>query len=223
MANRNVTKGEVFDLNGMELNKLQIRLVWKGHDVDLSAFLLGSNRELIRNEDFVHFNSLKRECTYQEYKQIIKQQGRLHKNTQIRKNPTAITWMMDARPMSHDGSVLGAQSDLCGTDKNSAIDVSIDAVRPDIHEILLVVSLYNVSVSSLSEPITFSDIEQLSLVLISGKEQEEILRYKVEERFKHETVVEVARLARGKAGRWVFNAVCEGYNGDLRSFADLYI
>lgn len=173
MVNRECSKGDVFELNEIEMNRLQIRLSWKGHDLDLSAFLLGRNRQLIRNEDFVHYNSLKRECTYKEYIQAIKQQGRLHKNTQIRKRPTRTTWMIDARSKSFDGSVLGAQSELCGVDKSSIIDVSIDAVGQDIHEILLVLSLYNFSVSPLYGPRTFSDIEELSLLLVHGERQEE--------------------------------------------------
>lgn len=220
MKRHNVTKGEVFNLTESRLNTVQLRLLWEGHDIDFSAFLLSNNRELIRKEDFVHFNSQKRECTYPEYKRIIEQQSRLHKNTQIRKKATRTAWMIDSRPMSYDGSVLGCQGDEI---KSCVIDVAFDAVRPDIHEILLVASLYNISIYPLTEPVNFSNIEDLSLLLISGKRQEEILRYKVDERFKHETVVEVARLVRTQEGQWVFNAVCQGYNGELRSFVDLYI
>jgi len=223
MNGHHLQKGDEFRLAEPQLNRITLRFSWKGYDVDVSALLLSKARGLIRTDDFVYFNSRKRECSYQEYLNIIAEKGRLHKNTRTRTEGTKTTWMIDARPMSYDGSVIGAEDDVyCGDSKSCLIDIFLDTVSPEIHEILLVASLYSIPASNVIEPENFKGIADFSVSIFSENQSNEIARYPIRDSFRYEKVVEVGRLVRTKGSQWAFNALCDGYSCELMSYIDLY-
>lgn len=228
MARFDVIKGSKFDLTkeNQGLNEIEVKLAWKGSDIDASTFLLGKDGVIIDDADFVYFKSKNREGTFDEYLEKIKKDGRWSENTPVRKRPTRVTWMKDTRPMSSDGSLLGSIDDLgseedASEESDETINVTLESVNPSIQEIVFVVTVYNAPDRPLSEQVTFGQIIDTYILITNIETGEEILKYAIDEKFNKETGVEVARLFR-QDGEWSFEAVGEGYDGGLQYFVELY-
>ena len=229
MSRFNLTKGEKFNLTkeNQGLNELEFKLTWKGEDIDASTFLIGKDGIITNDYDFVYFNSNNREYTFQEYQEKIKKDGRWSDEHLKRKKATRKTWMEDIRPMSADGSLLGSIDDLGGDDDSSeesdeTINVTLDAVKDEIKEIIFVVTVYNDPSTPISEQVTFGQIVDPCITVVNTETDEEILQYEIDEKFKNETGVEVARLYRTEDDEWSFEAVGEGFDGGLKNFVDIY-
>ena len=221
-------KGEKFDLTkeNAGLNTVQVRLAWKGPDIDASSFLLGRDEVILRDFDFVYFKSNNREGTFQEYQEKIKKDGCWSEDTEKRKRATRTTWMEDVRPMSSDGGLLGSIDDLGeDTDPNAesdeTIDVTLENISSDITAIVFVITVYNNPKLPESEHVTFGKITSPYVSVINEETGEELLRYNIDEKFDKETGVEVARLYRDDDG-WAFEAIGEGSDGSLQYFVELY-
>ena len=229
MSRFNLTKGEKFNLTkeNQGLNEVEFKLTWKGEDIDASTFLIGKDGIITNDYDFVYFNSNNREYTFQEYQEKIKKDGRWSDEHLKRKKATRKTWMEDIRPMSADGSLLGSIDDLGGDDDSSeesdeTINVTLDAVKDEIKEIIFVVTVYNDPSTPISEQVTFGQIVDPCITVVNTETDEEILQYEIDEKFKNETGVEVARLYRTEDDEWSFEAVGEGFDGGLKNFVDIY-
>jgi len=229
MCRFDLTKGGKFNLTkeNQGLNEIEVKLIWKGPDIDASTFLLGKDGIITNDYDFVFYNSNNREHAFQVYQDKVKEDGRWSVDHKERKKATRKTWMEDIRPMSSDGSLLGAFDDLGGDDDSGdesyeTINVTLDAVKDEIREIVFVVTVYNQPGTPASKQVTFGQIVNPCISVVNTETGDEILRYQIDEKFKNETGVEVARLYRTDDEEWAFEAVGEGFDGGLQYFVEVY-
>jgi tellurium resistance protein TerD len=229
MARFDLTKGSKFDLTkeNQGLNEIEVKLAWKGPDIDASTFLLGKDGVIVNDFDFVYFKSLNREGTFDEYQEKIKKDGYWSDPENMRNRATRRTWMEDVRPMSNDGALLGSIDDLgseedANVESDETINVNLEDVSSDIKEIVFVVTVYNEPNTPANELVTFGKVIQPYISITNVETEDELLRYTIDEKFDKETGVEVARLYRNEDDEWVFEAVGEGFDGGLQYFVELY-
>ncbi len=209
MSKFDLNKGDRFKLDkNSGLSKIKVELGWKGGDLDASAFLLGEDGVIMRDEDFVFYKSESRTEPFDRMKFGNKKK-----------------WRDDTRPMSFDGSVLGSFDDLGGeveddTDESDeTIDVDLDNIDVKIQEIIFVVTIYNRDGET---GITFKDVIDPYIKIINAETEDQIVQYKLAENFGSETGVEVGKLICNIEGEWEFEAVGKGYEGGLQTFVDMY-
>ncbi len=209
MAKFDLNKGDRFKLDKSSgLSKIKVELGWKGGDLDASAFLLGDDVVISENADFVYYNSENRTEPFDRSKFGNKKK-----------------WKEETRPMSFDGAVLGSIDDV-GDDidedsdeSDETLDVDLDSVSGKIQEIVFVVTIYNREGDT---GITFKDVIDPYIKIINTDTEEDIIQYKLAERFGTETGVEVGRLICNIEGEWEFEAIGKGYEGGLQTFVDMY-
>jgi stress response protein SCP2 len=210
MARFELVKGDRFKLDKSGgLSKIQVELGWKGGDLDASAFLLGEDGEILRDSDFVFYNSDNRTVPFDRAEFGNKRK-----------------WKEKTRPMSFDGSVLGSFDDTGSEEieedsdeSDETIDVDLDSVDGKIQEIVFVVTIYNRAGDT---GITFKDVIDPYIKIINAESEEDIVSYKLAENFGSETGVEVGKLICNIDGEWDFEAVGKGYEGGLQTFIDMY-
>lgn len=204
-----LNKGDRFKLlKSGGLTKIQVELGWKGGDLDASTFLLGEDGVILRDNDFVFYNSESRTEPFDRIKFGNKKK-----------------WKGLTRPMSFDGAVLGSLDDTGddidddASESNETIEVDLESVDGKIQEIIFVVTIYNREGDT---GITFKDVKDPYIKIINADTEDEIIRYKLAENFGTETGVEVGKLICNIDGEWDFEAVGKGYEGGLQTFIDMY-
>jgi stress response protein SCP2 len=212
MSRFELNKGDRFKLlKSGGLTKIQVELGWKGGDLDASTFLLGEDGVILRDSDFVYYNSENRTEPFDRIKFGNKKK-----------------WKKETRPMSFDGAVLGSLDDTGviidevdeeDEESNETIDVDLESIEAKIQEIIFVVTIYNREGDS---GITFKDVIDPYIKIINAETEDEIVVYKLAENFGSETGVEVGKLICNIDGEWDFEAVGKGYEGGLQTFIDMY-
>lgn len=194
----NLVKGQRVEI---ELSKLIVELGWKvnpnvvpRYDLDVSTFLLQSNEEIEKEEDFVFYGS-----------------------------SNFIDTPMGKRPISADGSVLGSVDDLGDDDSgegNEEIEIDLSKTSPYVQQILFTASIYW-EVGSPSAKYNFGQVHNAYILIKNAETNEEILRYDLDEDFSSEKGVEFGRLYR-RNGKWKFEAIGVGYTDGLEPICRKY-
>ena len=202
MGRFNISKGERFKIAKSEgLSKIKVLLNWiSDADLDASTFLCGDEGVITDDADFVFYNSEKRE---QPFDRTIYGNKR--------------RWMAETRPMSADGAVLGAIDDRTGN-SGELINVDLDKVNPNISEIVFVATIHDGDV----EGVTFGDVNGAYISVINAENDEELVRYELNESFTSETAVSVAKLVINEDGDWEFEPIGIGHAGGLETLIDIY-
>lgn len=208
MAKRfDLSKGEKFSLGkGEELSAIQVDLKWKaGADLDASAFLLNDEGVISEDADFVYYNSNHRSEPYDRAKYGSKN-----------------NWRSSTVPMSHDGSVLGSADDLgeedeSGDESGETMHVDLSKVRPEVTEIVFVVTIYDEKGG-----VTFKNVRDPEIVITNEETGEELCSYNLKEKFSTETAVVAGSLVLNEDGDWEFEAIGKGYDGGLQTLVDMY-
>lgn len=199
MGRFNLSKGERFKIAKSEgLSKIKVVLDWNSDaDLDASTFLCGDEGVILDDAGFVFYNSENRE---QPFDRAVFGNKR--------------KWMVETRPMSSDGAVLGSLDDRNGG-SGEQIDVDLDKVDPNVCEIVFVVSIHD-------EGMTFGDVKDAFISVVNAVNDEELCRYELNEAFTEETALSVAKLVVNEDGDWEFEAVGVGHVGGLETLIDIY-
>lgn len=205
MARFELNKGERFKLKKSEgLTNLTVELGWKGGaDLDACAFLLNEDGVISDDADFVFYNSNNREEPFTREKFGNKK-----------------VWREQTRPVSADGSVMGALDDLGDDedengDANEEMTVNLEKVSPKVTEIVFCVTVYD-------EATTFGAVNAPYISIVNDDNGEEVGRYDLKENFQNETAVVAGRLLCDEEGEWSFEAVGQGYTGGMQALIDIY-
>lgn len=196
----NLVKGQRVEIG---LSRLIVEMGWKvnpnanpPYDLDASTFLLRSNGEIGVEEDFVFYGS-----------------------------PNTIDTPKGKRPVSADGSVLGAVDDL-GDDGdntgegNEEIEVDLSKTSQLIDQIIFTASIYWQK-GSPNARYNFGQVRNAYILIRNAVSGEEICRYDLDEDFSTEKGVEFGRLYR-RNGAWKFEAVGTPYADGLEPICRKY-
>lgn len=121
---------------------------------------------------------------------------------------------------SPDGSVesQGDNRTGAGAGDDETVFVNLTKVNPQIQELLFVVTIHEAD----QRRQNFGQVRNSFIRIYDRVNNQEILKYELEEDFSRETAVEFGRLYK-KAEEWRFQAVGMGFNTGLQSFVDKYI
>ena len=199
MARFELNKGDRFTLKKSEgLTNLTVSLGWKGGaDLDACAFLLGEDGTILDDADFVFYNSNNREEEFSRDKFGNKK-----------------VWRQQTRPMSADGSVLGAIDERDGGSAER-VSVNLSKVAPEVCEIVFCASVFD-------EGISFGDVESPYISIVNDDNGEELCRYTLNEQFSGETALVAGSLSANEDGDWEFKAEGRGILGGLQALVELY-
>ena len=199
MSRFNLSKGERFSFAKDEgLNKLTVTLGWEGeNDLDASTFLVGEDGVIEDEANFVYYNSAKRSEEFDRSKFGNKN-----------------AWKKQTRPMSADGSVLGAIDERDGG-STEKVSVNLSKVAPKVCEIVFCASIFD-------EGITFGDVESPYISIVNDENGEELCRYTLNEQFSGETALVAGSLSVNEDGDWEFKAEGRGILGGLQALVELY-
>lgn len=196
----NLVKGQRVEIG---LSQLKVEMGWKvnpnatpPYDLDASTFLLRSNGEIGVEEDFVFYGS-----------------------------PLTVDTPEGTRPVSKDGSVLGAVDDRGDDNDNTGVgeeEISVDLSKTDplINEIIFTASIYWEK-GTPSERYNFGQVRDAYILIKDATSGEEICRYDLDEDFSIQKGVEFGRLYR-RNGAWKFEAVGVGYADGLEPICRKY-
>lgn len=199
MSRFNLSKGERFSFAKDEgLNKLTVTLGWEGeNDLDASTFLVGEDGVIEDDANFVYYNSSKRSEDFDRIKFGNKN-----------------AWKAQTRPMSADGSVLGAIDERDGG-STEKVSVDLSKVAPKVSEIVFCASIFG-------EGKTFGDVESPYISIVNDDNGEELCRYTLNEQFSGETALVAGSLSVNEEGDWEFKAEGRGIIGGLQALVELY-
>ncbi len=211
----NLTKGQRIEIG---LSKVGVGLGWDPNegtgfdfDLDASAFMLGENKKLPREEFFVFYNS----------------ELRVHPNNLRILEPSSKyssdkDWRDNTRPVSPDFSVCGSFDDQSGNESDGGddeiINIDLSKVDPKIQEIVLTVTIHDYEIRKQN----FGQVRNSYIRIFNEITNEEIAKYELDEDFSVETAVEFGRLYK-RNGEWKFEAMGIGYKGGLQYFVDKYV
>jgi len=216
MAKFNLSKsGEKFNLSKSEdgLVNVRIGLGWHENedpdgpifDLDVSAFMIGSDFKVPENGYFVFYGSEKKAHYFKDKENEL-------------------------RPISEDDSLFGAIDEREGSDDDDAGDAEdmiLDLSKVDdmVEQIIIVVTIckypHDEKRDRRTLNLNFGMVEGCYLRIINEKSDEEIMRYTLSESFKNEDAVEFGRLYRIGA-EWEFEALGRGSQGSLPELIDQY-
>lgn len=203
----NLSKGSTFNLSKSApgLKRAGVGLGWQANeapggpefDLDVSAFLLSSENRVEHEFNVVFYGS---------------------------KNKHKYGDEEDARPLSLDGSVLGAIDELVGDDgdgDDEDMRIFFEQVDPSVQEIAITVSITKYPNDDNKDPRTldlnFGQVEGCYIRVWNEENDEEILRYNLSEKFGQQDAVEFGRFIRFE-GDWIFKATGTAHLGSLNFF-----
>ena len=214
MGRFQIEKGERFALNKSDgLEKVRVELNWKsGADLDVCAFLVGEDGLIGDDADFVFYGS--RHRANPENWEVVEFNRSSHGNKK--------RWQAETVPVSADGSVLGSADDLGdddeGEDAGETMYVDLSKVGANIAEIIFCVTIYHGDKNGIS----FGSVREPSITIYNDETDEELVSYKLKEKFSTETAVEAGKLVVNEDGDWEFEAIGEGHDGGMQTLIDIY-
>lgn len=121
--------------------------------------------------------------------------------------------------ISPDGAVEHTGDNLTGAGDgdDESIKVDLSKINPSAAELCFVVTIHD----ALSRKQNFGQVRNSFVRVYNPDNNEEILKYELEEDFSVETAVEFGRLYK-RNGEWKFEAVGIGLKGGLQDFLNKY-
>ena len=195
----NLQKGQKIDIG---FSKMTVGLGWipnegTGFDFDLdaSAFMIDSNRNLLSENHFIFYNNY---CG----------------NGHGRDNPCKNCGSGKYGVIHTGDDPTGGNSDV-GDDEIIIVDLT--KVDNAITEILFVVTIH----AAIDRKQNYGQIRDSYIRIVDDSNGNEIAKYELGEDFSIETAVEFGRLYK-KDGKWKFEASGIGYKEDLVFFVSKY-
>jgi tellurium resistance protein TerD len=148
-------------------------------DLDASLFLLGDNKKILSDENFVFYNNL----------------------------------------ISPDGAVEHTGDNLTGDGDGDDEQIKVDLSKIDakVSEICIVVTIHEADARRQN----FGQVRNSFIRIFDAVNNQEILKYELEEDFSIETAVEFGRIYK-REGKWKFEAVGVGMKGGLQDYLNKY-
>ena len=214
----NLVKGEN---RVLDMNKFHVGLGWDVNDdasqfdfdLDVAAFMVGSNKKIITDDYLVFYNS----------------ENRVKPNDLNRIVP-ASSWSnndllrTESRPVDPELSVIGSIDDEDGQTSEDGddeiMDIDLSKVRPDVQEIIITVSIYEYQ----KRRQNFGQVERAYVRLYkpgNDAEGREDYRYDLTEDFSTCASVEFCRLYR-RNGEWKVQALGIGHQGGLEELVSKF-
>ena len=208
----NLVKGEN---RVLDMNKFHVGLGWDVNedaslydfDLDVAAFMIGSNKKIIKDDYLVFYNSEKR-VKPNDLTKIVPA-SLWSSNDNLRK---------ESRPVDPELSVIGSIDDEDGKTSDDGddeiMDIDLSKVRPDVQEIVITVSIYQYPEKSNQN---FGQVERAYVRLYkpgNDADGREDYRYDLTEDFSTCASVEFCRLYR-RNGEWKVQALGIGHKGGL--------
>lgn len=208
----NLIKGEN---RVLDMNKFHVGLGWDVNedaslydfDLDVAAFMIGSNKKIIKDDYLVFYNSEKR-VKPNDLTKIVPA-SLWSSNDNLRK---------ESRPVDPELSVIGSIDDEDGKTSDDGddeiMDIDLSKVRPDVQEIVITVSIYQYPEKSNQN---FGQVERAYVRLYkpgNDADGREDYRYDLTEDFSTCASVEFCRLYR-RNGEWKVQALGIGHKGGL--------
>ena len=206
----------------LDMNKFHVGLGWDVNegasqydfDLDVAAFMIGSNKKTLGDDYLVFYNSDKR-VRPNDLKTIVP--SSLWPNNDDLRH--------ESRPVDPELSVIGSIDDEDGQTSedgdDETMDINLDKVRPDIQEIVICVSIYEWQ----QRKQNFGQVERAYVRLYKpGNEAEgkEDYRYDLTEDFSACASVEFCRLYRYN-GAWKVQATGIAHKGGLEELVAKYM
>ena len=223
----NLVKGENHKL-ASTLNQFHIGLGWDVNegasqydfDLDVSAFMIGSDKKVLNDNYVVFYNSdnrLKVDHNGQLVRPLrIVDAGLWSNNEKMRE---------ESRPVDPEISVIGSLDDEDGTTSedgdDEVMDIDLSKVRPEVKEIVICVSIYDYE----RRRQNFGQVERAYVRLYKpGKDKvgEEEYLYDLTEDFSADHAVEFIRLYRHN-GDWKIQALGIGHKGGLEELVAKFV
>jgi tellurium resistance protein TerD len=211
MAKFNLHKGERFNLSKQAegLNKVKIGLGWEANedpngpnfDLDVSAFMIGNDFKIPDDGFFVFYKA--------------ENKGKDSEGNE--------------RPMSQDGSLLGAVDNKeGGTDEGGDTEdmiLTLSKVDKRVEQIIITVTICKYPNDDKRDKRTlalnFGMVQNCYIRICNDESGEEIAKYNLAEKFGNEDAVEFGRLYR-LGNEWEFEAMGRGLNGSMPALIEMY-
>lgn len=186
-------------------------------DLDVSAFILGKDGKALNDDYIVYYNSENRilPSDFKNGKFIFEPYN-------AQKYPDyELDYREKTRPVSPNFEVIGSLDDKTGrvSDGDDDEDMYIDLKKLDqrAEQIVIVVSIYDAD----DKMQNFSRVENAQIRVVNPLNDEEIIKYELQEYFGFETAVEFGRIFKSQDG-WKFEAIGEGTNLGLEFYDKKY-
>lgn len=215
----NLVKGQNTVLN---MNVFHVGLGWdvnKGasqykFDLDVAAFMIGSNKKTLGDDYIVFYNSDKR-VKPNDLKTIVP--SSLWSNNEDLRH--------ESRPVDPELSVIGSIDDEDGQTSedgdDETMDIDLNKVHPDVQEIVICVSIYEWQ----ERKQNFSQVDRAYVRLYkpgNDADGKEDYRYDLTEDFSACASVEFCRLYRYN-GAWKVQATGIAHKGGLEELVEKYM
>lgn len=214
----NLVKGQTEILT---ISKLRIGLGWEPnenlssypYDLDVSAFLLGSNKKIPNDSYLVFYNSDLRVLPSNLYKFEPYNSNKYPNREEDYRTQT--------RPVDPDFSVHGSIDDKDGSESDGGDDetMNIDLTKVDsnIQEIIIAVSIYEYDVRKQN----FGQVDGSYISIYNEKTNELLYKYELNEDFSVCSAVEFCSIYR-RNNEWKVKATGIGLNDGLQSLVNKY-
>ena len=214
----NLVKGEnrILDMNifhvglGWDVNEGASQYDF---DLDVAAFMIGTNKKIISDDHLVFYNSEKRVKPNDLNKIVLA--SLWSNNDEMRK---------ESRPVDPDLSVIGSIDDEDGLTSedgdDETMDINLSKVSNVVQEIIITVSIYEYQERSQN----FGQVERAYVRLYKPEneaEGKEDYRYDLTEDFSTCASVEFCRIYRYN-GEWKVQALGIGHKGGLDELLSKY-
>ena len=183
-------------------------------DLDVAAFMIGSNKKTLGDDYLVFYNSDKR-VKPNDLKTIVP--SSLWSNNEDLRH--------ESRPVDPDQSVIGSIDDEDGQTSedgdDETMDIDLNKVRPDVQEIVICVSIYEWQ----KRKQNFGQVERAYVRLYkpgNDADGKEDYRYDLTEDFSACASVEFCRLYRYN-GAWKVQATGIAHKGGLEELVEKYM
>ncbi len=224
----NLEKGKAQDIS---ISKLRIGLGWEPnedksdypYDLDVSAFLLGTNNKLLSDSHLVFYNSELRvspdNLMALEPISAIKYPSF---NEEGKLVDTHEHWRRKTRPVDPDFSVYGSIDDMEGEVSDGGDDetmnVDLKKLNQRVQQIIITVSIYEFS----KRRQNFGQVDDSYISIYNEVTNELLYKYELNEDFSTCTAVEFVKIYR-QGTQWKVEAMGAAHNNGLQSLVDKYV
>ena len=212
----NLSKGERFNLSKEVpgLTKVKIGLGWDPNeepggpifDLDVSAFAIDEGYKIPSDSYFVFYGQVGAgNCVEDE-------------------NEAGLL-----RPITADGSILGAIDDPDGNRSDGADDedmiIDLSLVNSKVQQIIICATIckfpHDANKDRRTLNLNFGMVNDCYIRIVNAKTDEEIARYQLKENFSSEDALEFGRLYRS-GNSWEFEAMGRAQQGSLSALMEVY-
>lgn len=219
------------EAESVKFAKMRIGLGWdpilthdnETFDLDVSAFMLNSNKKIQSDDYLVFYNSELRVSPANllviepqdpiKYPSFTEDNGKFIDNKEHHRRKT--------RPVDPDFSVWGSIDDMEGTESEGGDDetmnIDLRKLNPSIVEIVIGVSIYDFARFNQN----FGKVNDSYVSIYNEITNEEVFRYDLKGDFATNTAVEFCSIY-NEAGLWKIKALGFGHDNGLESLLSVY-